>query len=208
MKGAGLRGSLLYTTWRLPVIAIVIVPPIALAVRLLSRRLRSMARGPQHAMGDLAHVLEETIECHRVVKIFGGQEYESKRFARANQAVRGFNMRQTVPAALTTPITHTLAGVALGIIVYIALEPSLADHTTVGEFASFLTAMLMLLAPLKHLTEINAPLQRGLAAAESVFGMIDAPIEDDKGTAVLPRAQGEVIFENVGFTYETRAEPA
>jgi ATP-binding cassette, subfamily B, bacterial MsbA len=142
------------------------------------------------------------------VKIFGGQEYEAKRFGRASQAVRGFNMRQTVPAALTTPITHTLAGIALGIIVYIALESSLADRTTVGTFASFLTAMLMLLTPLKHLTEINAPLQRGLAAAESVFGMIDSPVEDDRGTSVLARAKGEVVFENVGFTYESRAEPA
>ena len=203
-----LLGYLLYLNWKLTLIAIVIGPPIAFAVRLLSRRLRTMARGAQSAMGDLAHVLEETIECHRVVKIFGGQDYESKRFARANQAVRGFNMRLTVPAALTTPITHTLAGFALGVIVYIALEGSLANRTTVGEFAAFLTAMLMLLAPLKHLTEINAPLQRGLAAAESVFGMIDSPVEHDGGTVALPRARGEVIYENVGFTYETRTEPA
>jgi subfamily B ATP-binding cassette protein MsbA len=89
-----------------------------------------------------------------------------------------------------------------------ALQESLASRTTVGEFASFITAMLMLLAPLKHLTEINAPLQRGLAAAESVFGMIDSPVEDDRGTVTLARAKGEVIFENVGFTYETRTEAA
>jgi subfamily B ATP-binding cassette protein MsbA len=208
IKVVGLLAYLLYINWKLTLITIVIVPPIAFSVRLLSRRLRTMARGAQGAMGDLAHVLEETIECHRVVKIFGGQEYESKRFARASQAVRGFNMRQTVPAALTTPITHTLAGLALGVIVYLALGGWIAERTTVGEFASFLTAMLMLLTPLKHLTEINAPLQRGLAAAESVFGMIDTPVEDDAGTAVLPRAKGEVVFESVGFTYETRAEPA
>ncbi len=208
IKVVGLLAYLLYINWKLTLITIVIVPPIAFSVRLLSRRLRTMARGAQGAMGDLAHVLEETIECHRVVKIFGGQEYESKRFARASQAVRGFNMRQTVPAALTTPITHTLAGLALGVIVYLALGGWIADRATVGEFASFLTAMLMLLAPLKHLTEINAPLQRGLAAAESVFGMIDSPVEEDSGTEVLARAKGEVVFENVGFTYESRAEPA
>ncbi len=208
IKLVGLLAYLLYLNWKLTLVTLVIVPPIAFSVRLLSRRLRSMARGAQGAMGDLAHVLEETIECHRVVKIFGGQEYEAKRFARASQAVRGFNMRQAVPAALTTPITHTLAGAALGIIIYIALDGVLVDRMTPGTFAAFLAGMLMLLAPLKHLTEINAPLQRGLAAAESVFGMIDAPIEDDKGTVALPRAKGEVIFENVGFTYETRDEPA
>src|SRR5258706_14050827 len=100
-------------------------------------------------------------------------------------------MRQTVPAALTTPITHTLAALALAVIVYLALQESLASRTTVGEFASFIMGMLMLLTPLKHLTEIQAPLQRGLAAAESVFGMIDTPTEEDHGTATLPRARGQ-----------------
>src|SRR3989304_2710115 len=134
-----------------------------------------MAREAQHAMGDLVQVLDETIECQCVVKIFGGQDYEMRRFERANQKLRGFNMRQTIPAAATVPITQFLAAGGLAIIVYIALEESLSSRTTVGEFASFITAMLMLLAPLKRLTDVNAPLQRGLAAAESVFGLIGAP---------------------------------
>jgi subfamily B ATP-binding cassette protein MsbA len=204
----GLLAWLFYINWKLTLIALAIGPAIVLFVRLLSKRLRSMARGAQRSMGDLAHVLEETIECHKVVKVFGGQDYEAGRFARANQALRGFNMRQTVPAALTTPVTHTLAAAALAIIVYIALQESLAHRTTVGEFASFITAMLMLLAPMKRLTELNAPLQRGLAAAESVFSMIDAPIEEDRGTLALGRARGDIAFEKVRFTYPTRTEPA
>ena len=130
IRVAGLLGYLLYLNWQLTLIAIAVGPPIALFVRLLSRRLRSMAREAQTATGDLVHVLEETIECHKVVKVFGGQEYESRRFERANQRVRGFNMRQTVPAALTTPVTHTLAAVALAIIVYIALEQSISARAT------------------------------------------------------------------------------
>jgi len=177
-------------------------------VRLLSKRLRRMAREAQTALGDLVHVLEETIDCHKVVKVFGGQDYEIGRFAHANQRVRGFNMRQTVPAALTTPVTHILAAMALAIIVYLAMEESLATRTTVGEFASFITAMLLLLAPLKHLTDVNAPLQRGLAAAESVFGLIDTPIEEDRGTQTLARARGEIELQAVTFTYPTRTEPA
>ncbi|MGH8704310.1 MAG: lipid A export permease/ATP-binding protein MsbA [Burkholderiales bacterium] len=204
----GLLAWLFYLNWKLTLIALAIGPLIALFVRLLSRRLRSMAREAQHAMGDLVHVLEETIASHRVVKVFGGQDYEARRFERANQRLRGFNMRQTVPAALTTPVTHILAATALAVIIYIALEESLAARTTVGEFASFITAMLMLLAPLKHLTEVNAPLQRGLAAAESVFGLIDTPVEEDRGTAVIARARGEIAYENVSFTYDTRTEPA
>jgi subfamily B ATP-binding cassette protein MsbA len=204
----GLLAWLFYLNWKLTLIAIGAAPLIVLFVRLLSGRLRRMAREAQHAMGDLAHVLEETIECHKVVKVFGGQEYEARRFERANQRLRGFNMRQTVPAALTTPVTHVLAATALAIILYLAMQESLAARTTVGEFASFLTAMLMLLGPLKHLTEINAPLQRGLAAAESVFELIDTPIEEDSGTQVLSRARGAIEYDNVGFTYATRTEPA
>ena len=208
IKVIGLLGWLLFLNWKLTLIAIAVGPPLALFVRLLSRRLRNMAREAQHAMGDMVHVLEETIECHKVVKVFGGQEYEARRFERANQRVRGFNMRQTVPAALTTPVTHILAALALAIIVYIALGESFGARATMGEFASFLTAMLMLLAPLKHLTEINAPLQRGLAAAESVFELIDTPVEEDKGTQHIARARGDIEFQGVSLTYPTRTEPA
>jgi len=142
------------------------------------------------------------------VKVFGGQEYELGRFRASAQKLRGYFMRADVPAALTTPITHTLAAFALAIIIYLSMEHSIGMNATVGEFASFITAMLMLLAPLKHLTEINTALQRGLAAAESVFGMIDTPIEEDQGTIVLGRARGAVAFEKVSFTYPTRTEPA
>ena len=199
---------LFYLNWKLTLIALVATPLIALALRLLSRRLRQMAREAQRSMGELVHVIEETIECHKVVKVFGGHEYEMRRFAHANQRLRGFNMRQTIPSAAAAPITQVLASMAVAIIVYIALEDSLAGRTTAGEFASFMIAMLMLLAPLKRLTDINAPLQRGLAAAESVFGMIDAPVETDRGTVKLGRARGEVRYESVTFTYPTRTEPA
>ena len=204
----GLLGWLFYLNWKLTLIAVAIAPFIAIAVRLVSRRLRRMAREAQRSLGDLAHVLEETIECQRVVKIFGGQEYEARRFARVNQALLGFHMRQTIASSLTTPITHVLAAIALAIIVYVALADALATRTTVGEFASIITAMLMLLPPLKRLTEISSPLQRGLAAAESVFGLIDNPVEEDRGSLVLQRARGEVKYENVEFTYATRSEAA
>ncbi|HVL34697.1 MAG TPA: lipid A export permease/ATP-binding protein MsbA [Burkholderiales bacterium] len=205
---AGLLGWMLYLNWRLTLIALAVAPLIAWFVKALSRRLRRMASESQRAMGGVVHVLEESIQCHKVVKVFGGQAYEARRFGRAAQLLRGFNMRLVVPEALTTPVTHILASVAFAVIVYTALQESLAGRTSVGEFASFLTAMLMLLGPMKRLTELNAPLQRGLAAAESVFGMIDAPAEEDRGTVALGRARGEVIYERVSFTYATRTEPA
>jgi len=204
----GLLGWLLYLDWKLTLITLAIGPPIAWVVRLFSRRLRRVSREGQYAMGDLVHVLEETIECHKVVKIFGGQDYEAQRFARANQRLRGMGMRQTVAASAIVPITQMLAASALAIIVYLALRDSVAGGTTVGTFTSFVTAMLMLLAPLKRLTDVNAALQRGLAAAESVFGLVDAPAEADQGRRSLERARGEIRFENVSFTYPGRAEPA
>jgi subfamily B ATP-binding cassette protein MsbA len=204
----GLLGWMFYLNWRLTLIALAVGPLIGWFVKLLSRRLRRMARGAQSALGELVHVLEESIEAHKVVKIFGGQAYEAKRFGAASQLVRSYIMRLVVPEALTTPVTHILAAVAMAIIIYVAMQESIGERATVGQFASFMTAMMMLLAPIKRLTELNSPLQRGLAAAESVFGMIDTPIEEDKGTQILPRVRGEIAFESVSFTYPTRSEPA
>jgi len=203
-----LLAYLFYLNWKLTLIGLVVGPPIALTVRLIAKRLRRMSREALSAQGDLVHVLQETIECHKVVKVFGGQEYEMGRFRASAQAVRGFFMRINVSQALTTPITHTLAAFAIAVILYIALHESIAERTTPGAFASFITALLMLLAPLKHLTEINNALQRGLAAAESVFGLIDSPVEEDGGSVKLGRARGEIRYENVSFTYPTRTEPA
>ena len=204
----GLLGWLLYLNWQLTLVALAIAPPIGFTVRAISVRLRGMSRAGQRTMGEMVHVLQETIECQKVVKVFGGQEYEQRRFGKTARALRGFNMRENVAAALTTPITHMMAAVALAIIVYVAMQDALASRTSVGEFASFITAMMMLLAPIKHLTEVNAPLQRGLAAAESVFGLADTPAEEDQGRTEIGRARGELRFENVTFRYPTGAVPA
>ena len=204
----GLIAWMLYLNWQMTLIVLLIGPAVAGFVKLLSRRVRRMAREAQNAMGGMVHVLEETIECHKVVKIFGGQDYEAGRFARAAQLLRGFHMRLVVPEALITPVTHMLAAMALSVIIYIAMRESIGSRATAGEFTSFITAMLMLLTPIKRLTEINAPLQRGLAAAESVFGVIDQPLEEDHGKVKLGRARGELAYERVSFIYPTRTEPA
>src|SRR5205085_386639 len=129
-------------------------------------------------------------------------------FVASAQRLRGFLMREQVAAALTTPITHLLAATAVAVIVYIAIQDTVSTRATVGEFASFMTAMMMLLAPIKHLTEMNPYIQRGLAAAESVFGLMDTPPEENRGRIAIGRARGEVAFEGVSFIYPTRVEPA
>src|SRR5918911_444459 len=204
----GLLAWLFYLNWKLTLITLFIAPPIGYTVRTIAGRLRQMARGAQRTMGDMTQVLQETIECQKVVKVFGGEAYEAKRFLKSAQTLRGFLMREQIAAALTTPITHVLAATAVAIIVYLALQDTIDTGTAVGGFASVNTAMMMLLAPIKHLTELNPHIQRGLAAAESVFGLIDTPAEDDTGRVAIGRARGEVVFERVQFTYPTRVEPA
>lgn len=196
----GLLCWLLYLNWMLTLVAIAMIPLIAVSVRLFSKRLRQMSRAGQFAMGDITHVLEESIEAHKVVKIFGGQDYEQRRFLAANERQRGFNIRGNVAASALGPIVQVLASIALATIIFVALGQS-GDKTTVGGFVSFITAMLMLLAPMKRLTDMNAQLQRGLAAAESVFSLVDEAPEEDQGTVELARAKGEIRVEEVVLRY-------
>lgn len=198
---AGLLAYLLYVDWKLTLISLVMVPPIAVVVRFFNVRLRNMSRATQQAMGDITQVLQETVECNKVVKIFGGQEYEARRFAETSNRLRGFSMKQTVAAAANVPIVQLLAALAVAVVVYYATVQAQSDTTTIGSFVSFLAAMLMLTAPLKRLTGVAEHLQRGLAAAESVFALLDQDPERDEGAVVLERARGEICFERVTFRY-------
>ncbi len=197
----GLLGWLFYLNWQLTLITLSVVPFIALAVRAFSRRLRSASRGQQESMGRITQVLQETIDGYKVVKIFGGQAYEEARFEDSVREQRRLTMRNTIASAAQSPIVQFFAAIGLAVIMGMALKQSLNQSGTVGGFVSFITAMVMILTPLKRLTDVSAPIQRGLAAAESVFAMIDEAVEEDKGTQTLGRAQGLVEFENVVFSY-------
>ncbi len=204
----GLFAYLLYVDWKLTLISLAMIPPIALVVRYFNIRLRNTSRSTQTAMGDLTQVVQETIDCNKVVKIFGGQNYETRRFNDTSNALRGFMMKQTAAAAANVPIVQVLAALATAVVVYYVTVQAQQATTTVGSFVSFLAAMLMLTAPLKRITGVAEHLQRGLAAAESVFSLIDETPEIDAGTVELPRAKGELRFENVSFSYARSNLPA
>jgi subfamily B ATP-binding cassette protein MsbA len=204
----GLLIYMLWLNWKLTLLALVMTPLIVGVVRLISVRLRMSSRSVQQAMGDVTQVLQETIEGHKVVKLFGGQRYEGARFGEQVNRVRRFMMKQTTAAAASVPIVQLLAGLALAAIVYLATQQSSGNEITVGEFVSFITAMLMLTAPLKRITGVNEPLQRGLAAAESVFDLIDQPAESDPGRSAIARVDGSIRFDNVSFTYANADRPA
>ena len=201
IKVVGLLGWLLWLNWKLTMVTLLVVPGIALAIRLFSKRLRGLSQAGMKAMGHLTQVLEESISCQKVIKVFGGQPNEIRRFSKASQTLRGYAMRQTIAAAATVPISQLFAAVALAIIIVIAVGEASSNALSVGGFVSYITAMLMLLAPLKHLADVNAPLQQGLASAQSVFELLDAAPEPDQGTLVLGRLQGRIEMQQVSFAY-------
>jgi subfamily B ATP-binding cassette protein MsbA len=193
----GLLGSLLWLNWKLTLVAIVVVPLTAVIVRTTSRRLRHLNRENQRVTAEMTQVVEEAARGHQVIRVFSGETYENRRFFQRSEALRGFSQRMTVAFAATTPVTQVATSVSLSLVVVLALRADM----TVGEFTQFVTLMLMLLTPLKALAEVNGPMQRGIAAAETVFELIDAPVEHDPGTRTLARAQGHVRFEHVKFRY-------
>jgi subfamily B ATP-binding cassette protein MsbA len=156
----------------------------------------------------MTQVIEETTRAHQVIKVFGGHTYEKNRFDERAAKLRSYSMRMTSTFAATVPVTQIMAACAVAIVIVIALIQSSHGEATVGGFVSFITAMLMLLTPLKHLAELNGPLQRGLSAAEAVFELIDAPRERTTGKALTERATGRLDFIDVGFSYPGQNQPA
>ena len=203
-----LLAYLLWLNWQLTVITFLMIPPIALVVRTFNRRLRGLTRQTQQAMGDLNHVLQESIENQKVVKIFGGQRYEETRFGEAANRVRHLLMKEQAAAAANVPVVQFLAAIAVGVVIYRVMLEVKADQTTVGSFVSFIAAMLLVTAPLKRLTGISEHLQRGLSAAESVFALVGEKPEDDSGTEDLGRARGDIRLEQLTFTYPGADRPA
>ena len=193
----GLLVGLLMLNWKLTLIALVVVPLTAVIVRTTTGRLRRLNRDNQRVTGEMTQVVEEAARGHQVIRVFSGEAYERRRFEARSEALRGFSQRMTVAAAATVPITQIATALAVSVVIVIAIR----SEMSVGEFTNFITLMLMLLQPLKALVEVNGPMQRGLSAAETVFEMIDAPVEHDTGSRVLGRARGHLKLENVSFRY-------
>lgn len=196
-----LLSFLFWLNWRLTLVALILLPLIAVVVRASGRRVRRLTREYQTVNGEMTQVIEETTRANQVIKIFGGHQYESERFEVRADKLRGYTMRMASALAATTPVTQIMASTAVAIVIVIALIQSGHNQTTVGGFVSFITAMLMLLAPLKNIAEVNGPLQRGLTAAEAVFNLIDAKPERTSGKDLMQRALGRLDFIKLCFTY-------
>lgn len=197
----GLLAWMFYLNGFLSLFILVTVPFIALLVYYVSVRFRRLSKNIQNSMGDVSHVSGEIIEGHREIKTFGGQDYEARRFDRVNQGNRRQQMKKIATDAISQPLTALIAAVGLSLVIYIATLPEMLEKITVGGFISFVTAMLMLLTPLKRLTKVNAKLQAGVAAAESIFRLLDEKPEVDDGKLNMDRAEGHIEYQDVSFSY-------
>ena len=202
----GLMGYLIYLNWQLTLVVLIIFPIIAFIMSKINRRLRALNREQQNLTSELAYIVEEAAAGYKIVKVHGAEQYEMSRFLEKADRLRQFALKSAVAGGLNQPITQLIASMALSIVLVIALMQSATEGTTVGGFAAFITAMMLVISPLKHLADINQPLQRGLTAAEMIFGMMDQPFEeaDDRRVNMKPldKAKGGIRFEDVGFSYQ------
>jgi len=204
----GLLAYMLWLNWRFTLIVFLMLPVMAGFVRLIARRMRRASRDVQRTMGEMTHALEEAVRGHKIVKVFGGEAYERKRFHELANWVRRHRFKLKVADATSVPVVEFMGAVMIAVLIYAGTGQAGGEPLTVGEFVSYFAALGMLFAPIKRLTAINQPLQTGLAGAESVFALIDQPPEPDRGHRELERADGHIRFEEVHFRYPQAEQDA
>ena len=197
----GLLAYALYLNWQLSLIVFLIAPPTALIINYFSKRMRKLSRSLQDSVGELTRIIQEAINGNREIKIFGGEDYEKQRFQKINNWIRRYHMKVAAASEMNVPVVQVLTAASLTIVVYFAALQSQSGEITVGEFVALITALALLSSPIKRLTKVNVHLQGGLAAAESVFSLIDEFQEIDHGQTVVDRASGNIEFINVSYTH-------
>ena len=201
-------GYMFILSWKLTLIIFATVPILAFIIGAFGKRLREVSRESQNAQGAITDVLEESIRGHKVIKVFGGEEYEARRFDAAANRMRKLSMKHAAAAAAGTPFTHFFVSIAIALIVYLAASKSLGTGLSVTAFITYIVAAAGLIPQIKGLTGVNEQIQKGLASAESVFALIDAKAEEDNGRILLTRAEGRIQFSGVGLQYENQTAPA
>lgn len=197
----GLVGLMFYRSWQLTLGVLLIVPLIALIVMYATKRLRRISHAVQDSMGEVTQITHETLNGYKVIRLFNGEAFESERFAKANERNMQLQMKRMVTELLSTPLVQFLVATALAAIVFLATRESTLETLSPGTFMSFVMAMILILAPIRNLTQLGAQLQTAIAAGESLFKLMDTPTEPDTGTQTLEHCKGKVVFNNVSFTY-------
>lgn len=196
----GLLGYLLYTNWRLTLCIFIFMPIIGFLVRKASKRMRKLSIQVQNTMGDVNHVVQESIAGQAVVKSFAGEASEQKRFYTSSEDNLKRGLKMVIVQNLNSPLVQLVMAMAMSLIVWLALRPQILGDTSAGEFVAYITAAGLLAKPIKNLTDVNEKLQRGIAAAYSVFEVLDLPTEENKGV-LTPKLEGGVRFDHVTLEY-------
>ena len=204
----GLFAMMFYYSWQLSLILVVIAPIVSVAIRIVSKRFRKISKNMQTGMGHVTASAEQMLKGHKEVLIFGGQNVETKRFGKVSNNMRRQNMKMVTASAISDPIVQLIASFALAFVLYAASFPEIRDQLTSGTIAVVFSSMFALMRPLKSLTNVNAQFQRGMAACQTLFAILDTEQEKDNGTKVLKNVKGDIEFENVTFTYATKEHPA
>ncbi len=196
-----LMGYLLFLNWQLTLIVIAVFPSVAWVMRKLTSRLHKLAKSTQEATDNLAYVVEENVLAHKDVRLYSAQPSQAIRFDGLAVSLRHLAMKSTVAGAAMTPVTQMLAAVALSAVVSVALAQSATSGTSVGGFVAFVTAMLMIIAPIRQLSEVSSPITRGLVALERGLALIETTPKETEGTFSKSRASGDIRFDNINVQY-------
>ncbi|WP_313390659.1 lipid A export permease/ATP-binding protein MsbA [Acinetobacter sp.] len=196
-----LLGYLLYTNWRLTMCILIFAPVIGFIISKAARRMRKLSQQVQDTMGDVNHVVQETVNANLIVKGFGGQSYEQKRFKQNSLENLRRGLKMVAVQQLNSPVVQLIMSISLSIVMFIALRPQILGDTSAGEFVAYITAAGMLARPIKALTDINEKIQRGMAAAHSVFELLDMPEEKNTGT-LTDSLKGDIEFKDVNLIYD------
>ncbi len=197
---AGLLGYMFYLNWKLTLIFIAAGPLIGFVVSIAARRMRKLSKRIQQSVGDITEAASESIKGYQVVRIFGGAEAEKQRFDAASSKNKRQFMKLVVTKSLNTPLIQFLVALALSALLFLAMHPDVMGSMSTGGFVAFLTAAGMITKPLRLLTDVTSIVQKGIAAAESLFEVLDEPVEQDRGTRTLDKV-GDIEFRHLGFAY-------
>jgi len=197
----GLIGFLLYVNWKLTLLFVGVTPIISLVVLYASKKFRKHSSRIQISMGDVTHILSETLKGMKVIKTFGAEQQVTDRFNASSERNLQQNLKLAMVDAISTPVVQVVVASALSLLLWLAMSPGILEQMSPGDFVAYVTAAGSMLKPIRQLTKINAVVQKGLAAAQSIFVLLDEPPEQDEGTRTVDRVTGRVVFDHVSFAY-------
>ncbi len=204
----GLFAMMFYYSWQLSLILLLIAPVVAIVIRFVSKKFRHISKNMQNTMGEVTASAEQMLKGHKEVLIFGGQDVETTRFNKVSNSMRQQGMKMVSASAISDPIVQLIASLALAFVIYVASFPQIVEHLSPGSFSVIFASMFALMKPLKSLTNVNSQFQRGMAACQTLFSILDMETEKDTGTLSVDKVKGDIEFKNVTFTYPTKDTPA